>query len=90
MGNNSNGKLHNVEIRNREVMVLTGVEKVKNINPNIFIAKINGYSITVQGNNLELNKLDIDSGEVVISGIINSLKYGGATNNQSILKRIFK
>ena len=90
MENNSNVKIHNVEIKNREVMVLTGVEKVKNINSNMFSAKINGYSITVQGSNLELNKLDIDSGEVVISGTINSLKYSGATANQSLFKRVFK
>jgi len=87
---NEKSKLHNVEIKNREYIVLTGVEKVKNINSNQFVGKVAGYGITIQGANLELVKLDLDNGLVEISGQINSLKYTGATSGGGILKRMFK
>ena len=90
MASSENFKTHNLEITNREKIILTGIEKVKNINSNIFVGKVAGYAVTVQGENLELTKLDLDSGEIEICGTINSLRYGGANTNQSLLKRIFK
>ncbi|MGN1227155.1 MAG: YabP/YqfC family sporulation protein [Christensenellales bacterium] len=87
---NENIKKQNIEIINRQTIILSGVEKVKNINENIFIGKIAGCGITVQGNGMELTKLDLESGVVEISGTINSLKYTTNAPNQSLLKRIFK
>lgn len=87
---NENIRFHNIEIKNRQSIVLSGVEKVKNINDNLFVGKIAGFGITVQGANMELTKLDLDSGVVEITGTINSLKYTTNAPSQSFFKRIFK
>lgn len=83
-------KRHDVEILNRKRISLSGVEKVKNINETLFVGKVAGYTITVQGQNMELTKLDLESGIVEITGTITALKYTGNADNQSLLKRIFK
>lgn len=83
-------KKQNVVITNRELIVLSGVEKVKNINENIFVGKVAGSNITIQGSNLELTKLDLESGEVELAGLINSLKYSNVFGGKNILKRLFK
>lgn len=85
-----NYRSHNVEIIDRHRIMLTGVEKVKNINETLFMGKVAGYGITVQGENMELTKLDLDSGVVEITGTINGLKYTGKSANQSLFKRLFK
>ena len=85
-----NYRNHNVEIIDRHRIMLTGVEKVKNINETLFVGKVAGYGITVQGENMELTKLDLDSGVVEITGTINGLKYTGKNANQSLFKRLFK
>ncbi len=85
-----NYRSHNVEIIDRHRIMLTGVEKVKNINETLFVGKVAGYGITVQGENMELTKLDLDSGVVEITGTINGLKYMGKNANQSLFKRLFK
>lgn len=84
-------KNNNVEIIDRKSITLTGVEKVKNINENIFVGKVAGCNLTIQGQNMELTKLDLDSGVVEISGLIIALKYlGGGTQGKSFFKRLFK
>ena len=90
MASGENVKTHNLDIKNRKVTSLTGVEKVKNINSSTFEGKVAGYHITIQGDGLELTKLDLDKGEVEISGTVNSLKYSGTSEKVSLFKRIFK
>ena len=90
MQNDGGFKTHNIEINDRKIIKVNGVEKVKNINTNIFVGKVAGSMLTIQGNNLELTKLDLDSGEIEIVGLFNSLKYSGATQKLSLIKRIFK
>ena len=75
-------------LTNRNILTLTGVTKVHSVKDDLAQLETNQGSLQVVGKDLELTKLEIDKGEVQISGTINSLKYG--EKSSGFLKKLFK
>ncbi len=91
--NNSN-ILQNLILENREKLTITGVIDVLSFDDQIVIVETQLGLLTVKGEDLRINKLSIDSLEVIIEGEIFSLGYSnediGRKNNGSLLGKIFK
>lgn len=91
--NNSN-IIQNLILENREKLTITGVVDVLSFDDQIVIVETQLGLLTVKGEDLRINKLSIDSLEVIIEGQIFSLGYSdeniGRKNNGSILGKIFK
>ncbi len=81
-------KEHKIIIENRKKISVSGVDKVENVNPTQIAVITNGKTLTLLGNNLHVEKLDVVAGLVEISGELDNLKY--IDKKQNILKRIFK
>ena len=79
---------HKISLDNRENLMMTGVIKVENINTEIINCKLNGSNICITGKDLHIAKLDVNTGEVLLVGQIECIKYAG--EKQSFFKRIFK
>lgn len=77
-----------LELINRNTLNLSGVEKVYGANPSKIILKVCGSNMGVAGNNLTIDKLDTDAGNIMIVGQIDEIKY--SAEKKGILKRIFK
>ena len=91
--NNSN-IVQNLMLENREKLTITGVIDVLSFDDQIVIVETQLGLLTVKGEDLRINKLSIDSLEVIIEGEIFSLGYSnediGRKNNGSLLGKIFK
>lgn len=91
--NNSN-IIQNLILENREKLTITGVVDVLSFDDQIVIVETQLGLLTVKGEDLRINKLSIDSLEVIIEGQIFSLGYSdeniGRKTNGSILGKIFK
>lgn len=91
--NNSN-ILQNLILENREKLTITGVIDVLSFDDQIVIVETQLGLLTVKGEDLRINKLSIDSLEVIIEGEIFSLGYSnediGRKNSGSLLGKIFK
>ena len=91
--NNSN-ILQNLILENREKLTITGVIDVLSFDDQIVIVETQLGLLTVKGEDLRINKLNIDSLEVIIEGEIFSLGYSnediGRKNSGSLLGKIFK
>lgn len=91
--NNSN-IIQNLILENREKLTITGVVDVLSFDDQIVIVETQLGLLTVKGEDLRINKLSIDSLEVIIEGQIFSLGYSdeniGRKNSGSILGKIFK
>ncbi len=81
----------NIFIENRAKTRITGVIDVDNFDDfNISVKTDKGY-IIIGGEELKINKLDVESGELHIEGKFNSLIYNENVKNEgSIFNRIFK
>ena len=92
MDNNS-GALQNLILENREKLSISGVSDVLSFDDQIIIIETNLGLLTVKGENIRINKLSIDTNDVIVEGNINSLVYSNSDLQKkggNILNKIFK
>lgn len=75
-------------LENRQQLKLTGVTEAISTNTNIIQLKINGEIVTINGNNLQVSKLDIDEGIVEANGLIDCVNYN--KSSKGFFKKLFK
>ncbi|NLX62152.1 MAG: sporulation protein YabP [Tissierellia bacterium] len=89
----------NLKFRNQNILVedrnrasITGVEQVESFNDNTIILKTIKGGMIIKGENLNVDKLNLDDGNVKISGIINGINYVEKISGQkgNIIGKIFK
>ena len=85
--------VQNLILENRNKLTITGVLDVLSFDDQIVIIETDLGLLTVKGENLRINKLSIDSSEVMIEGEITSLSYSQKNlekKGEGILSKIFK
>ena len=78
-----------IRLVNRNDLNITGVEKVISFSPTLIILNALDCTVQITGSNMETTKLGED-GELVVSGLINSIKWSQKHEKISLVKRIFK
>ena len=71
---------------------LTGVENVDCFSDTEIVLLTNLDKLTIRGQRLNINKLDVESGEFLMEGYINSIAYSKSStrDKKSIMERLFK
>ena len=84
--------IQNLILENREKLNVSGVNDVLSFDDQVVIIETDLGLLTIKGENLKINKLNIDTSEVIIEGDINSLSYSEhqVKSEGGILGRIFK
>lgn len=80
-------------LENKEVLNVTGVENVDNFNDETVVLLTNKGKLTIKGEKLNISKLNVDEGRLIVKGIINSLvfsEYEGQREKVSLVKKLFK
>jgi sporulation protein YabP len=90
--NRMNFKNQNILIEDRNRITITGVEQVESFNDNTIILKTVKGGMTIKGEGLNIEKLNLDDGNVKIDGIINGIIYSDKDSSQkgNIIGKIFK
>ena len=65
----------NAVIENRKTLTVTGVNNIISFDENSALFDSQSAVISVDGGGLQIMKMDVDSGEVVIVGRIDALAY---------------
>ena len=60
----------NIILENRKKMTLTGVEEVISFDDEKILLNTKLGALTIKGQNLKMNKLDVQNGDVIISFIV--------------------
>ncbi len=66
---------HSINMDNREKLSITGVEDVASFSEDSVILVTNMGTLTVKGSELRINKLNVESGELMVEGSINQCEY---------------
>ncbi len=87
------GIIQNLILENREKLSISGVVDVLSFDDQVVMIETELGLLTVKGENIKINKLSIDTSEVIVEGDISYLAY--SENNQektggSLLSKIFK
>lgn len=91
---NVNKRAHKLILNNRRTCNLTGVNDVLSFDENEIILETEQGMLMIKGNELHVNRLTLDKGEVDVDGRIDSFTYseqaGMGTKGESLLSRLFK
>lgn len=89
----ANSVIQNIILENRGKLSISGVLDVLSFDDQVVILETDLGLLTVKGENLRINKLSIDTSEVIIEGDVSSLMYSDKEmdkKNSSFLGKIFK
>ena len=82
-------KSSKIVICNQESINITGISKVISSTEKLIAVVVNGRTLAIEGDNLTVNELNVQTGVLSADGKINSLKYTTEKQKDGILKRIF-
>ena len=86
--------IQNIVLENREKLNITGVLDVLSFDDQIVILETELGLLTVKGENLRINKLSLDTAEVIVEGTIFNLSYSEKNldkkSGSNIFGKIFK
>ena len=85
--------IQNLILENRNKLSISGVKDVLSFDDQVVIMETELGLLTVKGENLKINKLSIDTSEVIIEGEINNLGYSDRTKKEQesgLFSKIFK
>lgn len=88
-----NNIVQNIVLENRNKLSVSGVKDVISFDDELVIIETELGLLTVKGNNLKINKLSIDTGDVSVEGEISNLGYSDPTKKsqeQGLFSKIFK
>lgn len=83
-------KKHTVMIDDRSHLVLTGAEDVNGFNEEAVSVKTTCGTLIIKGTSLHIDKLNLETGDVVIDGKITAMQYIGSDNSRSKLSKLFR
>ena len=86
--------IQNVILENREKLTISGVLDVLSFDDQIVIVETELGLLTVKGENLRINKLSLDTTEIIVEGTIVNLSYSEKNLDKksggSLIGKIFK
>ena len=87
-------KAHKLVINNRKTSMVTGVLDVLAFDLNEVLLETEQGMLMIKGEDLHVNRLTLDKGEVDVDGKIDSFTYsdvaGSSHKNESLLSRLFR
>ena len=89
-----NPALHRVSMTGRRAAILTGVEDVLSFDEHEILLQTTEGVLTIKGEDLHVNRLSVEKGEIDMEGGITSLSYsdkdGFRQNGESLFGRLFR
>lgn len=89
----STGVIQNLILENRGKLSISGVNDVLSFDDQVVMVETELGLLTVKGENIRINKLSIDTSEVIIEGEISYLAYSDKEiekSKGSLISKIFK
>ena len=84
-------RIHNLVIENRKKMTVSAVTDVDSFDEQMIVMYTDMGQLTIKGENLHINTLSVESGDIEIEGTIYALVYTNNTQNKgSLLSKLFR
>ncbi|MCL1880975.1 MAG: sporulation protein YabP [Oscillospiraceae bacterium] len=93
--NDINGKYdsksHGIVVENRKKIILTGVKEVESFNDDDIIVVTNLGGLRIRGKKLEVAKINVETGDMEVSGMIDSIHYSDSVRTpNNIITKLFR
>ena len=86
------GAAHHIIVEERERLSVSGVEEVERFDENTIVMTTVRGTLVIQGENLHIEKLSLDGGDLKVEGDIDALSYedSGRSSSGGLLSRLFR
>lgn len=82
---------HSLILKDRKELTVTGVTDVDSFDENSIVAYTDYGELTIGGNNLHINTLNTDTGELSIDGEVSSMLYlDNRPKAEGFLRKVFR
>lgn len=84
--------VQNIIIENRRKISVSGVDEVESFDEQDMILQTNMGTLSIKGDNLHINKFNIETGELIIDGDVDEVMYhdvSGYSKKGSFFSKIF-
>ena len=82
---------HSIVLEGRRKLSVSGVEDVERFDEEVIIAGTPKGTLLIKGHEMQMEKLSLDSGEIVVEGTIDSLEYEDDVRpSEGFFSRLFK
>ncbi|MBQ8503647.1 MAG: sporulation protein YabP [Clostridia bacterium] len=82
---------HNIILKDRKSLTVTGVTDVDSFDETAIIAYTDIGELTIRGTELKINKLSTETGELFVDGNVSSLSYlDNAPKSTSFFGKLFR
>lgn len=82
---------HTIIMENRRSLTISGVMDIDSFDEETVIVYTEQGELTIKGMNLHINKIDVDSGDLLMEGEVNSLSYAdNEPQKGGFLSRLFR
>lgn len=80
---------HSLMLQNREVLELGGITNVLSFNDLEIVCTSDCGELVIKGERLNVEVLDLDTGDLKITGKVFALVYSDTVTKQGFFKRVF-
>lgn len=79
-------------LENREKLSVTGVIDIHSFDDELVLAQTELGILTIKGDDLKMNKLNLDNNELIVEGQISAIAYSDVTNGKKagFMNKLFK
>ncbi len=81
---------HLLSVENRKQVMASGVLDVDRFDEKAVVVLTNMGVLTVEGEDLHINRLNVESGEIAIEGEIDRLQYSDLKEKGGVFKGLFR
>lgn len=82
---------HHVILEGREQLSISGVEEVESFDENTIVMVTSQGTLVVRGEDLHIEKLSLDGGDLKVEGAVDSLTYeDGGREKGGFFSRLFR
>ena len=84
--------MQNVILENRKKLTLTGIKDVLSFDDEIVIVESELGLLNIKGQDLKVNKISVETGDVVVDGNVRAIEYSDKdlSQKQGLMSKIFK
>lgn len=84
--------MQNIILENRKKLTLTGIKDVLSFDDEIIVVESELGLLHIKGFDLKVNKISVETGDVVVDGTIRAVEYSDKdiSQKQGLMSKIFK
>lgn len=90
MTDNGTVKTHDISLFSRKRMTLTGVDDVKSYDDGRIVLATSMGGLIIVGSGLKINKVNTESGDADIEGVIKGLEYSESGAQKGFFKKLLR